>query len=112
MDFDQRILLILETAKSPRNAQDGHRLLSKAREAKEGLPNMLEANISCMLLMASFINATLTTHEFIALTTNLQNKTLNPTRHKRMNSELTEDTLKVSQMVAARRESPQIRKTH
>jgi hypothetical protein len=29
-----------------------------------------------------------------------------------MNSELTEDTLKVSQMVAARRESPQIRKTH
>ena len=112
-DFDQRIFCwILETAKlSPRNAQDTRLLLSKAREAKEWLTEHAEANISCMLSDGEFVNTTLTTHEFIALTTNLVQKTLNPTRKAMRDANLTIEDIKGVVMVGGATRMPQIRKT-
>lgn len=112
-DFDQRIFCwILETAKlSPRNAQDTRLLLSKAREAKEWLTEHAEANISCMLSDGEFVNCTLTTDTFIALTTNLVQKTLIPTRKAMRDAELSIEDIKGVVMVGGATRMPQIRKT-
>ncbi|MES2579086.1 MAG: Fe-S protein assembly chaperone HscA [Pseudomonadota bacterium] len=112
-DFDQRIFCwILETAKlSPRNAQDTRLLLSKAREAKEWLTEHAEANISCMLSDGEFVDLTLSTNEFIALTCNLVQKTLSPTRKAMRDAELTIEDINGIVMVGGATRMPQIRKT-
>lgn len=112
-DFDQRIFCwILETAKlSPRNAHDMRLLLSKAREAKEWLTEHAEANISCMLSDGEFVNVTLTTHDFIALTATLVQKTLGPTRKAMRDAGLDIKDIKGVVMVGGATRMPQIRKT-
>lgn len=112
-DFDQRIFCwILETAKlSPRNAKDTRLLLTKAREAKEWLTEHAEANISCMLSDGEFIDLTLKTSEFIALTCNLVQKTLSPTRKAMRDASLTIEEIKGVVMVGGATRMPQIRKT-
>lgn len=112
-DFDQRIFCwILETAKlPPRNAQDMRLLLSKAREAKEWLTEHAEANISCMLSDGEYVNVTLTTHEFIALTATLVQKTLSPTRKAMRDAGLEITDIKGVVMVGGATRMPQIRKT-
>ena len=112
-DFDQRIFCwILETAKlSPRNAHDTRLLLSKAREAKEWLTEHAEANVSCLLSDGEFVNCTLTTDTFIALTTNLVQKTLIPTRKAMRDADLNIEDIKGVVMVGGATRMPQIRKT-
>ncbi|HSI37485.1 MAG TPA: Fe-S protein assembly chaperone HscA, partial [Methylotenera sp.] len=112
-DFDQRIFCwILETSKlSPRNAHDTRFLLSKAREAKEWLTEHAEANISCMLSDGEFVNVTLTTNEFIALTATLVQKTLSPTRKAMRDADLNIEDIKGVVMVGGATRMPQIRKT-
>ncbi|WP_020166423.1 MULTISPECIES: Fe-S protein assembly chaperone HscA [Methylotenera] len=112
-DFDQRIFCwILETAKlSPRNAKDTRLLLTKAREAKEWLTEHAEANISCMLSDGEFVDLTLKTNEFIALTCNLVQKTLGPTRKAMRDAGLAIEDIKGVVMVGGATRMPQIRKT-
>lgn len=112
-DFDQRIFCwILETTKlSPRNAHDTRLLLSKAREAKEWLTEHAEANISCLLSDGEFVNATLTTDMFIALTNNLVQKTLSPTRKAMRDAGLNVENINGIVMVGGATRMPQIRKT-
>ncbi|MBA3696907.1 MAG: Fe-S protein assembly chaperone HscA [Methylotenera sp.] len=112
-DFDQRIFCwILETAKlSPRNAHDTRLLLSKAREAKEWLTEHAEANVSCMLSDGDFVNVTLTTHAFIALTATLVQKTLSPTRKAMRDAGLGIEEIDGIVMVGGATRMPQIRKT-
>jgi molecular chaperone HscA len=112
-DFDQRIFCwILETSRlSPRNAHDTRLLLSKAREAKEWLTEHAEANISCILSDGEFVNATLTTNEFIALTANLVQKTLSPTRKAMRDAGLNIEDINGVVMVGGATRMPQIRKT-
>lgn len=112
-DFDQRIFCwVLETSKlSPRNAHDTRFLLSKAREAKEWLTEHAEANISCMLSDGEFVNVTLTTNEFIALTATLVQKTLSPTRKAMRDADLNIEDIKGVVMVGGATRMPQIRKT-
>ncbi len=112
-DFDQRIFCwILETTKlSPRNAHDTRLLLSKAREAKEWLTEHAEANISCMLSDGEFVNVTLSTNEFIALTANLVQKTLSPTRKAMRDAALNIQDINGVVMVGGATRMPQIRKT-
>ena len=112
-DFDQRIFCwILETAKlSPRNAKDTRLLLTKAREAKEWLTEHAEANISCMLSDGEFVDLTLKTNEFIALTCNLVQKTLSPTRKAMRDAGLSIEDIKGVVMVGGATRMPQIRKT-
>ncbi|HSH54489.1 MAG TPA: Fe-S protein assembly chaperone HscA [Methylotenera sp.] len=112
-DFDQRIFCwILETSKlSPRNAYDTRFLLSKAREAKEWLTEHAEANISCMLSDGEFVNVTLTTNEFIALTATLVQKTLSPTRKAMRDADLNIEDIKGVVMVGGATRMPHIRKT-
>lgn len=111
-DFDQRIFCwILETAKlSPRNAKDTRLLLSKAREAKEWLTERAEANISCMLSDGEFVNITLTTNDFITLTANLVQKTLNPIRKAMRDASLTIEDINGIVMVGGATRMPQVRK--
>lgn len=111
-DFDQRIFCwILETAKlSPRNAKDTRLLLTKAREAKEWLTEHTEANISCMLSDGEFVDLTLKTDEFIALTSNLVQKTLNPTRKAMRDAGLTIEEINGVVMVGGATRIPQVRK--
>lgn len=112
-DFDQRIFCwILETAKlSPRNAKDTRLLLTKAREAKEWLTEHAEANISCMLSDGEFVDLTLSTNEFIALTCNLVQKTLSPIRKAMRDASLTIEDINGIVMVGGATRMPQIRKT-
>ena len=112
-DFDQRIFCwILETAKlSPRNAKDTRHLLTKAREAKEWLTEHAEANISCMLSDGEFVDLTLKTSEFIALTCNLVQKTLSPTRKAMRDANLSIEDINGVVMVGGATRMPQIRKT-
>jgi molecular chaperone HscA len=112
-DFDQRIFCwILETAKlTPRNAHDMRLLLSKAREAKEWLTEHAEANISCMLSDGEYVNVTLSTNEFIALTATLVQKTLSPTRKAMRDAGLEISDIKGVVMVGGATRMPQIRKT-
>ncbi|MEO6118409.1 MAG: Fe-S protein assembly chaperone HscA [Methylotenera sp.] len=112
-DFDQRIFCwILETTKlSPRNAHDTRLLFSKAREAKEWLTEHAEANISCLLSDGEFVNATLNTDQFIALTATLVQKTLNPTRKAMRDAGLNIEDIKGVVMVGGATRMPQIRKT-
>lgn len=112
-DFDQRIFCwMLETARlSPRNAQDTRLLLSKAREAKEWLTERAEANISCILSDGEFVNITLTTDDFIALTANLVQKTLSPIRKAMRDASLTIEDINGVVMVGGATRMPQIRKT-
>jgi molecular chaperone HscA len=112
-DFDQRIFCwILETTKlSPRNAHDTRLLLSKAREAKEWLTEHAEANISCLLSDGEFVNATLSTDQFIALTATLVQKTLTPTRKAMRDAGLNIEDIKGVVMVGGATRMPQIRKT-
>ncbi len=111
-DFDQRIFCwILETAKlSPRNAKDTRLLLSKAREAKEWLTERAEANMSCMLSDGEFVNITLTTNDFITLTANLVQKTLNPIRKAMRDASLTIEDINGIVMVGGATRMPQVRK--
>jgi len=112
-DFDHRIFCwLLETAKlTPRNAHDTRLLLSKAREAKEWLTEHSEANISCLLSDGEFVNLTLSTDEFIALTANLIQKTLSPTRKAMRDAGLNIDDINGVVMVGGATRMPQIRKT-
>ena len=112
-DFDQRIFCwILETVKlSPRNAKDTRLLLTKAREAKEWLTEHAEANISCMLSDGEFVDLTLKTNQFIALTCNLVQKTLSPTRKAMRDAGLSIEDIKGVVMVGGATRMPQIRKT-
>lgn len=112
-DFDQRIFCwILETAKlSPRNAKDTRLLLTKAREAKEWLTEHAEANISCMLSDGEYVDLSLKTSEFIALTCNLVQKTLSPTRKAMRDAGLAIEDIKGVVMVGGATRMPQIRKT-
>src|SRR5450830_1758175 len=112
-DFDHRIFCwLLETAKlTPRNAYDTRLLLSKAREAKEWLTEHSEANISCLLSDGEFVNLTLSTDEFIALTANLIQKTLSPTRKAMRDAGLNIDDINGVVMVGGATRMPQIRKT-
>jgi len=112
-DFDQRIFCwILETAKlSPCNAKDTRLLLTKAREAKEWLTEHAEANISCMLSEGEYVDLTLKTNEFIALTCNLVQKTLSPTRKAMRDAGLSIEDIKGVVMVGGATRMPQIRKT-
>lgn len=112
-DFDHRIFCwLLETAKlTPRNAHDTRLLLSKAREAKEWLTEHSEANISCLLSDGEFVNLTLSTHEFIALTANLVQKTLSPTRKAMRDAGLNIEDINGVVMVGGATRMPQIRKT-
>ena len=112
-DFDQRIFCwILETAKlSPRNAKDTRLLLTKAREAKEWLTEHAEANISCMLSDGEYVDLILNTNEFIALTCNLVQKTLSPTRKAMRDAGLVIEDIKGVVMVGGATRMPQIRKT-
>lgn len=112
-DFDQRIFCwILETTKlSPRNAHDTRLLFSKAREAKEWLTEHAEANISCLLSDGEFVNVTLNTDQFIALTATLVQKTLNPTRKAMRDAGLNLEDIKGVVMVGGATRMPQIRKT-
>jgi molecular chaperone HscA len=112
-DFDHRIFCwLLETAKlTPRNAHDTRLLLSKAREAKEWLTEHSEANISCLLSDGEFVNLTLSTDEFIALTANLVQKTLSPTRKAMRDAGLNIDDINGVVMVGGATRMPQIRKT-
>lgn len=112
-DFDHRIFCwILESAKlTPRNAHDTRLLLSKAREAKEWLTEHAEANISCLLSDGEFVNLTLTTHEFIAFTANLVQKTLSPTRKAMRDAELSIEEINGVVMVGGATRMPLVRKT-
>ncbi|MES2500945.1 MAG: Fe-S protein assembly chaperone HscA [Pseudomonadota bacterium] len=112
-DFDQRIFCwILETAKLfPRNAKDTRLLLTKAREAKEWLTEHAEANISCMLSDGEFVDLTLSTNEFIALTCNLVQKTLSPMRKAMRDANLAIEQIDGVVMVGGATRMPQIRKT-
>ncbi|HYN53700.1 MAG TPA: Fe-S protein assembly chaperone HscA, partial [Methylotenera sp.] len=112
-DFDQRIFCwILETTKlSPRNAHDTRLLFSKAREAKEWLTEHAEANISCLLSDGEFVNVTLSTDQFIALTATLVQKTLSPTRKAMRDAGLNIEDIKGVVMVGGATRMPQIRKT-
>jgi molecular chaperone HscA len=112
-DFDHRIFCwLLETAKlTPRNAHDTRLLLSKAREAKEWLTEHSEANISSLLSDGEFVNLTLSTDEFIALTANLVQKTLSPTRKAMRDAGLNIDDINGVVMVGGATRMPQIRKT-
>ncbi len=111
-DFDHRIFCwILESAKlTPRNAHDTRLLLSKAREAKEWLTEHAEANISCLLSDGEFVNLTLTTHEFIAFTANLVQKTLSPTRKAMRDAELSIEEINGVVMVGGATRMPLVRK--
>ena len=111
-DFDQRIFCwILETAKlTPRNAHDTRLLLSKAREAKEWLTEHAEAQISCLLSDGEFVNLTLSTDEFNALTANLVQKTLSPTRKAMRDAGLNIDDVDGVVMVGGATRMPQIQK--
>lgn len=112
-DFDHRIFCwILESAKlTPRNAHDTRLLLSKAREAKEWLTEHAEANISCLLSDGEFVNLTLTTHEFIAFTANLVQKTLSPTRKAMRDAGLSIEEINGVVMVGGATRMPLVRKT-
>lgn len=112
-DFDHRIFCwLLETAKlTPRNAYDTRLLLSKAREAKEWLTEHSEANISCLLSDGEFVNLTLSTDEFIALTANLVQKTLSPTRKAMRDAGLNIEDINGVVMVGGATRMPQVRKT-
>lgn len=112
-DFDHRIFCwLLETAKlTPRNAHDTRLLLSKAREAKEWLTEHSEANISCLLSDGEFVNLTLSSDEFIALTANLIQKTLSPTRKAMRDAGLNIEDINGVVMVGGATRMPQIRKT-
>lgn len=112
-DFDHRIFCwILESAKlTPRNAHDTRLLLSKSREAKEWLTEHAEANISCLLSDGEFVNLTLTTHEFIAFTANLVQKTLSPTRKAMRDAELSIEEINGVVMVGGATRMPLVRKT-
>ncbi|MEI8362809.1 MAG: Fe-S protein assembly chaperone HscA [Betaproteobacteria bacterium] len=112
-DFDHRIFCwILETAKlSPRKAHDTRLLLSKAREAKEWLTEHSEANISCLLSDGEFVNLILSSDKFIALTTNLVQKTLSPTRKAMRDAGLSIEDINGVVMVGGATRMPQVRKT-
>jgi len=112
-DFDHRIFCwILETAKlSPRKAHDTRLLLSKAREAKEWLTEHSEANISCLLSDGEFVNLTLSSDAFIALTANLVQKTLSPTRKAMRDAGLSIEDIDGVVMVGGATRMPQVRKT-
>lgn len=111
-DFDQRIFCwMLETAKlTPRNAHDTRLLLSKAREAKEWLTEHEEANVSCLLSDSEFVNLTLSTDQFIALTANLVQKTLSPIRKAMRDAGLSIENINGVVMVGGATRMPQIRK--
>ncbi|MGZ8261428.1 MAG: Fe-S protein assembly chaperone HscA, partial [Methylotenera sp.] len=111
-DFDQRIFCwILESAKlTPRNAHDTRLLLSKAREAKEWLTEHAETQISCLLSDGEFVNLTLSTDEFNALTANLVQKTLSPTRKAMRDAGLNIDDIDGVVMVGGATRMPQIQK--
>ncbi len=112
-DFDQRIFCwILESSKlSPRKAHDTRLLLSKAREAKEWLTEHSEANISCLLSDGDFVNLILSSDQFIALTANLVQKTLSPTRKAMRDAGLSIEHINGVVMVGGATRMPQIRKT-
>lgn len=115
-DFDHRIYcwLIDQVRRNnadfqPLNEADTRLLLTKARQAKEWLTDNHEANILCKLSTGALVDETLTVKQFIALTEQLVNKTLSPTRKAMRDARLSLEEIKGVVLVGGATRMPHIR---
>jgi len=109
-DFDQRVFCwIIEEAKlAPLSHSDARLLLMRAREAKEYLTYHGEAPITVKLGSGEYVDVKLTTAIFSAITHNLVQKTLTPTRKALRDAGLTIEDVKGVVMVGGSTRMPQI----
>jgi molecular chaperone HscA len=109
-DFDQRVFCwIIEEAKlAPLSHSDARLLLMRAREAKEYLTYHGEAPITVRLGSGEYVDVKLTTAIFSAITQNLVQKTLMPTKKALRDAGLSVDDVKGVVMVGGSTRMPQI----
>ena len=115
-DFDHRIYCwVLDQIResspnfTPLSEQDTRLLLTKARQAKEWLTDNHEAQIVCRLSNGVLVDATLSANEFVALTEQLVQKTLSPTRKAMRDAQLNLDDIKGVVLVGGATRMPQVR---
>ncbi|MFA7279006.1 MAG: Fe-S protein assembly chaperone HscA [Sterolibacterium sp.] len=109
-DFDQRVFCwIIEEAKlAPLSHSDARLLLMRAREAKEYLTYHGEAPITVKLGSGEYVDVKLTTAIFSAITQNLVQKTLQPTKKALRDAGLSVEDVKGVVMVGGSTRMPQI----
>ncbi len=109
-DFDHRIYcwILAEAKLSALSAHDTRLLLTKAREAKEGLTDHSETRITAVLSTGETIDLMLTSDQFTEMTQSLVNKTLIPTRKALRDADLTVDDIKGVVMVGGSTRMPRI----
>jgi molecular chaperone HscA len=83
--------------------------LTKARQAKEWLTDNHEAQIVCRLSNGVLVDVTLSANEFVALTEQLVQKTLSPTRKAMRDAQLNLDDIKGVVLVGGATRMPQVR---
>jgi molecular chaperone HscA len=109
-DFDQRVFCwMVEQAKlPPLGPGDTRRLLVQAREAKEFLSFNSEAKIAAKLAGGEFVDLTLDTDTFCAITHTLVQKTLGPVRKALRDAGLAVEDIKGVVMVGGATRMPQV----
>ncbi|MFH2089804.1 MAG: Fe-S protein assembly chaperone HscA [Pseudomonadota bacterium] len=109
-DFDHRIFCwIIEQANlTPLSPQDARLLQMRAREAKEQLSQHGRVPITVKLGSGEYVDLTLTTEVFTAITRTLVQKTLVPTRKALRDAGLTVDEVRGVVMVGGSTRMPQI----
>ncbi|MFH1869264.1 MAG: Fe-S protein assembly chaperone HscA [Pseudomonadota bacterium] len=109
-DFDHRIFCwIIEQANlTPLSPQDARLLQMRAREAKEQLSQHGRVPITVKLGSGEYVDLTLTTEVFTAITRTLVQKTLVPTRKALRDADLTVDEVRGVVMVGGSTRMPQI----
>ncbi|MDA8259904.1 MAG: Fe-S protein assembly chaperone HscA [Betaproteobacteria bacterium] len=109
-DFDHRIFCwIIEQADlAPLSPQDARLLQTRAREAKEQLSQHGQVPITVKLGSGEYVDLTLTTEIFTAITRTLVQKTLAPTRKALRDAGLTVEDVRGVVMVGGSTRMPQI----
>ena len=111
-DFDHRIYCwILEQADihGP-NPHDTRLLLTRAREAKEGLTDHLSTQITAVLSDGAIVDLTLTAEQFHSMTANQVSKTLLPVKKALRDAKLKIEDVKGVVLVGGATRMPHVRK--